>query len=456
MLSGLLLIVGVALAGDVLVPTYTPATMSDFAPSERLTEETLKALSSRDVAFVAPSEIQRRAGEVADGCSDVPDCADTLWRHFGTARLAVIGAVTWDDGMLKARVRFHGPDDASPIEVLTDTFPEDELPIFAGRVADSARDLLGLVPPREGGGVALAREPKTPDRAELPPPEPEGREERYDLDTPQQEEPVTAQQDELERRSRGMPKRAWKQYRASGLSYEDWTDRALVRAGAVVIEFHGGAVFGDVDRSYDVRASVEQIGTDSDAKLTQTGTYQHETFVTGSTFMLGGSIGYVPVWWLEADLFGGFSLAEKDLSTGWTLYKDGVKEQSETNDYDPATAFLGIAEPRLRLLTMATGPVKPYVLLAASLRFYDVYTVPDLDTVVYPDREGGLGLGFTGGGGIAFDAPGAFTGFLEVPWTFHITPQPFTVEDEAVVGTPDKPARTGQTLAFRAGIGFRL
>jgi hypothetical protein len=348
---------------------------------------------------------------------------------------------------LKARVRFHGPDDASPIEVLTDTFPEDELPVFAAHVAESARDLLGLVPPREAGGVLLAVEPSSSGRGSLPPPEPSGREEggREDLDGPK-EEPLSAQQDELERRSLGMPRRAWKQYRGSGLSYEDWADRALVRSGKVVIEFHGGALFGDVDRSYDVRASVDQIGTNGDAKLTQTGTYQHESFVTGSTFMLGGSIGYVPVWWLEADLFGGFSLAEKDLSTGWTQYKDGVKKESETNDYDPATAFLGIVEPRLRLLTMATGPVKPCVLLAASLRF----------TVEYPDRDGGLGLGFSGGGGVAFDAPGAFTGFLEVPWTFHITPQPFTLEDDAVVDVPEKPPHTGQTLAFRAGIGFRL
>ena len=156
MLTGLLLLVGTAWAGDVLVPTFTPSTMSDFGPSERLTEATLAALAERDLAFVTPSEIQRRAGEVADGCADVPECNTTMWRHFDTARLAVVGSVTWDEGMLRARVRFHGPDDASPIEVISDRFPEDQLPAFAQRVADSAEDLLEIVPPRGAAGVAVA------------------------------------------------------------------------------------------------------------------------------------------------------------------------------------------------------------------------------------------------------------------------------------------------------------
>lgn len=464
-----LLLVGTALAGDVLLPTYTPSTMSDFGPSERLTEETLNALASREVAFVSPSEIQRRAGEVADGCADLPECQETLWRHFGSARLALIGSVTWEEGNLRARVRFHGPDDASPIEVVSDTFPEADIPIFAERVAASADELLKLLPPPGGaGGLAVAHEPDSPDGGG----DPRDPGAAYDVAPSPRETgpvaPITPEQDELERRSRGMPRRAWKMYRQSGLSYADWKDRALVRAGSTVIEFHGGAVFGDVDRSYDVRVAANQDGVGADAEIVPVDVYQHETFVQGSTFMLGGSLGYVPVWWLEADLFGGFILGTKDLSTGWELYKDGERacidavdgedcQDAEVNDYDPATAFIGVAEPRIRLLTVATGPVKPYVLLAANMRFYDPYLVQDLTDIEYPDRQGGLGLGFTGGGGIAFDAPGAFTGFLEVPWTFLITPQPFTREgDGTVQAKPSKPSSNGQLLMFRAGIGFRL
>lgn len=477
MLSGLLLLLGSAWAGDVLVPTYTPSTMSDFGPSERLTEETLAALAARDVGFVTPSEIQRRAGEVADGCADVPDCTTTMWRHFDTSRLAVVGSVTWDEGMLRARVRFHGPDDASPIEVISDRFPEDQIPAFAERVAASAEDLLGIVPPRGAAGVALAKEPTSPGGGGTDDPVEPG-EDRYEgLEGPTtaEKEQITAEQDELERRSKGMPKRAWKLYRQSGLEYDDWKDKALVRAGSVVIEFHGGAVFGDVDRSYAVRAAAEQLGEDADS-IAQIDTYQYESFVTGSTFMLGGSIGYVPVWWLETDVYGGFSLGQKGLSTGWELYKQdddgslvlacehpdsdcegtGGKDR-ELNEYDPATAFLGTVEPRLRLLTVATGPVKPYVLLAASLRFYDGYVVNDLEKISYPERQGGLGMGFTGGGGVAFDAPGHFTGFLEVPWTYLITPQPFVNSGNGTIQyVPERPPSSGQVLSFRAGIGFRI
>jgi hypothetical protein len=459
-----------ALAGDVLVPTYTPATMSDFAPSERLTEETLSALAAREVAFVVPSEIQRRSGEVADGCADVPDCTTVMWKKFDTARLAVVGSVSWEEGMLAARVRFHGPDDASPIEVISDRFPEEKLPEFAERVAASAADLLEILPPRGAAGVAVAREPDSPQSRPTPEPAPVPV-----ASAPPPEPTLTPEQDELERRSKGMPKRAWKLYRQSGLEYDDWKDKALVRAGSVVIEFHGGAVFGDVDRSYAVRAAAEQIGEDADS-IAQIDTYQYESFVTGNTFMLGGAIGYAPVWWLETDVYGGFSLGQKGLSTGWELYKqtsdgelvlacdhpDSDCESSggvdnETNEYDPATAFLGTVEPRIRLLTVATGPIKPYVLLAASLRFYDGYVVNDLENISYPERQGGLGMGFTGGGGVAFDAPGHFTGFLEVPWTYLITPQPFLNSGNGTIqGVPDRPANSGQVLTFRAGIGFRL
>lgn len=474
MLTGLLLLVGTAWAGDVLVPTFTPSTMSDFGPSERLTEATLAALAERDLAFVTPSEIQRRAGEVADGCADVPECNTTMWRHFDTARLAVVGSVTWDEGMLRARVRFHGPDDASPIEVISDRFPEDQLPAFAQRVADSAEDLLEIVPPRGATGVVVAKEPTSGGgRGGDDPAEPDVV--RVEAPAEPARPALTAEQDELERRSKGMPKRAWKLYRQSGLEYDDWKDKALVRAGSVVIEFHGGAVFGDVNRSYAVRAAAEQIGEDADS-IAQIDTYQYEAFTTGSTFMIGGAIGYVPVWWLETDVYGGFSLGQKGLSTGWELYKttddgelvlacdhpdsdcegSGAKDQ-EINEYDPATAFLGAVEPRLRLLTVATGPVKPYVLMAASLRFYDGYVVNDLEKISYPERQGGLGMGFTGGIGVAFDAPGHFTGFLEVPWTYLITPQPFVNGGNgAIQDIPERPNSTGQVLNFRAGIGFRL
>ena len=64
MLATLLLLAGQAHATDVLVPTITPRSLSDFAPAERLTEEVLNQMADKGIAFVPPSEIQKRAGEV--------------------------------------------------------------------------------------------------------------------------------------------------------------------------------------------------------------------------------------------------------------------------------------------------------------------------------------------------------------------------------------------------------
>ena len=89
-----------AVAGDVLVPTFTPKTMGDFAPSEQLTADTMSALTAEGIDFVTPVEIQRRAGEVADGCAERTDCTTTLWSHFPGSSLAVVGSVTFNEGML--------------------------------------------------------------------------------------------------------------------------------------------------------------------------------------------------------------------------------------------------------------------------------------------------------------------------------------------------------------------
>ena len=314
MLNGLLLLVGTALAGDVLVPTYTPASMSDFGQSERLTEDTLTALAAREIAFVPPSEIQRRAGGVADGCADLPDCTTIMWRHFDTARLAVVGSVTWDEGLLRmaSMVRM------TPRRSRSSRTASRSLSCRHSRSGSPTR------PPSCSRSFRLAALPASPARsrtsagaAPAAPAEVVG----LAGPTAEEKEQISAEQDDLERRSKGMPKRAWKLYRQSGLDYEDWKDKALVRAGSVVLEFHGGAVFGDVDRSYAVRAAAQQIGDDADS-IEQIDTYQYDAFVSGSTFMLGGSIGYVPVWWLETDVFGGFSIGQKSLSTGWELYKE--------------------------------------------------------------------------------------------------------------------------------------
>lgn len=464
MLATLLLLAGHAHATDVLVPTITPRSLSDFAPAERLTEEVLNQMADKGIAFVPPSEIQKRAGEVADGCADLPQCTTILWRHFPQGRLAVIGSVEYEKGTLHAVVRFYGPDDGSPIEMVEERFPEAQIPAFAARITRMSQEISSLVPERAAVGVATAREPSRGggSRAPVEGPAPS----RYDdLDRPGTGDdtgPLPSQRDEFERRTAGLPTRVWDRYKESGLPYEEWKEKALVRAGSLIVELHAGAVFGDVDRSYDARVAFEQVeGTTDD--FDQVGAYQYESFVRGSGFLVGGAVGYTPLWWLEASLFGGVQLGHKKLSIGYEAYENGGVGDSTrlvdsyTESPPAVTATMATIEPRLRFLTLPSGPVKPYILTGITTRFYDGFTDPLLSGAVdYPKREGGVSLGVTAGGGIAFDAPRGAIGFIEIPWTALISPKPFGGRDGEIYNLPRQETGANQLLAFRAGVGYRF
>jgi hypothetical protein len=452
-----------AQAADVLVPTFTPKTMGDFAPAERLTADTMAALSAEGIDLVSPAEIQRRAGEIADGCAERTDCTETLWRHFPGSGLAVVGSVTYSEGMLDTRVMFYSPDEASPLEIVTRRIPEARSAAFAAEVAATARDLLELVPDRDagmltiaaaptGGGGAVADAGPSADSSSLD-----------DLDdTPPSTAAPTVDDDE--RRTRGLPPALWERYKASGKSYRDWKDDALVRAGCLLIEVHAGAVFGDVERVYDTRVAFDQIDDGSgEAIFEEIGGYQYDAFVRGSAFSAGGSLGFVPLWWLEISVYGGAEIGRRKLTTGWEQYYtadpsyggDIVEESSQ--EFGPVPSTMAVLQPRLRLYTLPSGPVKPYGLVGVQMRFYDAFDDSQLNGVVqYPTREGGVGLGVSAGGGIAFDAPRGAIGFIEVPWTKLVSPVPYQDEWGTVYNVPKRKLPSNQTLAVRAGIDFRL
>lgn len=455
----------VGLGADVLVPTFTPRTMSDFGPSERLTEETLRALADGGVAFVPPSEIQKRAGNVADGCADVPDCTTVLWGHFPSASIAVVGTTEYVEGVLDTRVRFYAAGDPAPVDTMSEKIYERDIPAFAGRVAVTARELLELMPPKDAGLVLLASEPTSPPARGGVRTRPEPKSNYDNLDEPTTggaRPPGPDEADEMERKSKGLPPALWKRYKSSGKPYKEWKEDALVRSGSLIIEVFGGAAFGDVKRVYDARVTFDQIDDgQGEPVFEEIGSYQYEAFVKGSAFATGISVGYVPLWWLEVGLSDGVQLGRRSLSTGWTQYytaEYGDEIQGSISDtYGPVPSTMAVIEPRLRFYTLPNGPVKPYATLGMMMRFYDAYNDPQLSgEVQYPGRDGGVGLGITAGGGIAFDAPRGAIGFIEVPWTYLMTPEPYRQIVGDVASTPRAEQSSGQLLAFRAGIGFRL
>ena len=448
---------GLAHASDVVVPSFTPATLSDFGTAEKMTAETLRALNEREVLFVPPSEIRLRAGEVAEGCAENKACMDTLWEQFPPSRLAIVGRLNWNEGMLEANVRFYGPDDASPIEVMSSSFPEDEMGRFADQVAFFAAELLSLVPPREETVVPVAvepiqrqPEPATPAAPAAPADAGAG-------------EPLAKGPS---RQSAGMmPKKVWARYEASGLTWRRFKERELVRAGSVMLELHGAGLFGAVNRAYDVRVGVLQDeelapGQDpSEASFSQAGYYQRDGFTNGISWTVGASLGYVPIWWLEIGVSGGMQVGRKELTTGWEQYVvtvDGDPTTTSEDAYDPTLAFMGMVEPRLRWYVVPTGPVKPYIITGAHMRFYDGYIVPDSALIRYPDRAGGLSVGATTGAGLAFDAPGGFAAFLDVPYTYLLSPRTFERQEGTITYVPGERQQSNQLVGFRAGLGFRI
>jgi len=452
-----------AVAGDVLVPTFTPKTMGDFAPAEQLTADTMSALTSEGLDFVTPGEIQRRAGEIADGCAERTDCTTTLWEHFPGSSLAVVGSVTFNEGMLDTRVMFYGPDDASPLEIVAKSIRQSEGPAFAAEIAATAKDLLELVPDRDAGLLAIAAPPTGGSGGSGGSGGGSGSYDGLD-DSPTNTPPDAAKAaDEEERRTSGLPPALWERYKASGKSYRDWKDDALVRAGCLIVELHAGAVFGDVERTYDTRVAFDQVDDGSGEEIfEEIGTYQYDAFVRGSAFSAGASVGFVPLWWLEISVYGGAEIGRRKLSTGWEQYytaeygEDEVVDAS-SNSYGPVPSTMAVIQPRVRLYTLPSGPVKPYGLVGVQMRFYDAFDDRQLQgDVNYRTREGGVGLGITAGGGIAFDAPRGAIGFIEVPWNHLVSPRPFEQSTGTVRNRPRQELPAGQTLAVRAGIGFRL
>jgi hypothetical protein len=238
------------------------------------------------------------------------------------------------------------------------------------------------------------------------------------------------------------------------MSAEDWLRDRRVRVGQLTLELHGAGVFGDVNRRFDTRVSVS---TNSNGELAQEPPYEYEDFIQGRGQIAGASIGYVPLWWLQTEIFGGVMRGTKELTTGWEQLENDVLVDEDSVVYEPTPAMLGVIEPRLRLIFVATGPVKPYALGGLHLRIFDGYDVPDIaGKVNYANRPGGLGAGVTGGAGVAIDTRSKAYAFLEVPWTMMFSPPAHYQEGEALLSVPEQASGSGQMLMVRGGIGVRL
>jgi hypothetical protein len=414
-----------ALASDVVLPEFSAGSMADFATAEAVTAAVESALRARSLSVEGPDLLVARHPDLAIGCAETPGCPAALLARTDGA-LAVVGDVQVDGERWDVTVRFFAPGQLQPVQVMRRETSAKTLPTFTATLTPLVEALLPSTPPE-------------------PEPEPV-------------EVLVVSGPTEAERsdpRLLALPQQAQDRFLSSGRDLELWLEDAAIRTGHVYLELVGGAAFGDVTRRYDTRVSVTET---SDDAFSQSQPYEYESFIQGTGGSVGLSLGYAATWWLEVGAVASALVGQKELSAGWEQRSaDGVLLDENTIVYDPVVAVLGTLEPRLRMFLSPTGAVKPYAQGGLHLRIYDAYVVPDVEgTIDYTDRPGGIGAGVMLGGGLAFEGRSPVTGFIEVPWTYLMAPQPHLQAGEDLVKEPNQAPGSQQVLQLRAGLGVRL
>lgn len=441
-------------AADIVLPDFTPATMDDFAAASDLGSLARMALEDRGLTVLAGEDLADRVGDAADACADEVACPVSLWGQVD-ATTAVVGRVGHDRGLLEIRVLVYENQGSRATRTYDELLPPSAAGELMLQIADDLAPLVGAPPNVRRVDSGIVEEHYEPigsgrtggDR---------------ELDEPLDDQPRRPDgASDRQIAALKLPAYAVRRYEDSGQAAEHWLEDARVRRPGVFLELHGGAVFGDLDRRYDTRIGLyDEEGN----AWSERDAYTYHSFLNGLGFTGGAAIGYQFAWWVDMSILGGLQLGHKELTTGWETWEangepDGSDRflDSDETVYDPVSAVLAFMEPRVRLYPVALGPLKPYGLAGFNLRFYDAYTVPDEATVDYLEATGGVTLGPTLGGGLAFDAPKGAIGFIEIPWTYVVSPAGATVVDSGGLQTvPVQFTGVAQYIAFKAGLGVHF
>ena len=453
-------LLGIASAEDVLVPHITPVQFDDLGVATTMEELLVGSLEGFGLSVVKPIALDDEFPEVSSSCFDVENCsAQLLGREH--ARMALIGSLETTSTGYNIQMRFYSRTSRSPLDVQSFSITKDELEATVKRISEDASVMFSLIPAEEKVAVDV-----TQFVTEKGPTEPniviieQFREKEFVQPPPT-------------RVILSLPAKFEQEYLDSNMMPDAWVKQRRIRAGNILVELHSGLALGDVNRSYDTRIGIREDG-DSIFDI-----YEYETFSPGTGSMLGGAIGYAPLWWMELNLYGGVILAQKDLSTGWEQQtSDGSIINSDELDYDPVLAVSGHVEPRIRLYMVPAGPVKPYVLTGAYFRWFDPFQTEDLGgehPLSYSDLPSGVHYGVTAGGGVAFDSAGPVGVFFEVPWTYVLSQEPYecssiTQSDQScpqygktlaagdlfIQDIPSRPNYSKQILAIKVGMTLRF
>ncbi len=435
-----------ARAADVVMTDFTPASFDEFALAQELGNLMGMALQDAGLTVLADDDLAARVGTAADTCADEPACPQNLWAKVD-APVILVGRVKDEGSRIRIAVQVWERGQDGPSFIYEDSVSRAAAGGFLMRIADNLAPDQGAPPTVTTVSPGVVEESYQPIGVDSPDPEPAVQQVSLDDETP-----LSAYR---------LPLYVQRDFERSGLPLEEWLDEARIRTPAVFLEVRGGAVMGDLDRRYDVRVALYDEPGDS---YTERDVYTYETFLNGRGAMGGVVLGYQLAWWLDISVLGSVQFGRKELTTGSEVWlagtgADGTDELLDgagdpEQVWDPVSAVLGAAEPRVRLYPLAKGAFKPYALIGFNLRFYDAYSVPDGEFATYPAATGGVAFGPTLGGGLAIDATERVTGILEVPWTYVVSPNgPRISGGTKMEDLPLQFVGVGQYLCFTAGIG---
>ena len=454
-----------ALAGEpVLVPDFTPGTVSDFTLASLLQESTYDALAKAGHVVLTSEVVEPIVGDTLDACADDPECPRAALGRL-PARFGVVVRVRREGSDVLADVALFEQTGADPIESRTFEVEGGNEALFGREVADLIDNMAKVMGPADAGALISAAKLITAwearveaaDNAEAGPAEPDPVEPADRPGQPVEPGPVVTPSEPLTPEARVDAALAETDFAGrhllgveqhfidSGLDIRDWNAKATPHAGRVIIEVRGGLGIGDVDRLANVRTTVTG---DEQVRWFQEQPTEGER-VRGELF-----VGYAPSAWFDVGLLLGLQYGSRTLNSGWS---DDLGNGASSEDSVQAVQF--DLQPRIRLYPLRTGVAKPYVFAGASLLVFDRWRISPVENIVYEEPPGGLVPGPVGGLGLLVDPSPVVGLFIEGAFTLHTGIRSKAAQnsmDQRPPDAPDAQDSAGRTIVVSGGVQFRL
>ena len=260
----------------------------------------------------------------------------------------------------------------------------------------------------------------------------------------------------VSRADSGLGPLLYAMYSRSSSPLERWLKiwKPHLKSGA--IEFQGGTLMGDVNRSYDVR-----VALDSSQDLPTIGIQTRDIYHDGRGLHASMGFTYIANPWLELSAIVGVRVATKTLSTGWTTQdSSGTVIDSDVfgEGSDGVQSVEGLMEPRLRFYVLPVSPLKLYGLIGLTIRVSDGYAVEDLNAVDYPDRRSLTMIGQMLGAGVMIDPNETLGIYVELPWVQWLDNADYYETNDGVSAQLpfEELVRNGWVMRGTVGLQFRL